>query len=286
MSKWLVWKLFLDVRWPLLVAMLLLCGFECLWAKVTQRIIEELLPAITPFIGLMDLRQVLFQGSGKLLQTFMGGETIHFERVLDLLSVGYVHPLVITIFCIWAIGRAAGAISGELDRGTIELLLAQPVARWRVVVAHLCVDGITIPLLSLSLWLGNWLGTWLTGMLQLGGATAGSSTQVDPRVFGPALINVAALLIAVSGYTMWLSARGRFRGPVPGWSHRSTTSSTIKTGLWYPTPSWIGLFIRRPAGSPTPRSAWPGCTSSIKPPDRSCWPARPPRSNCPQLLWD
>jgi ABC-2 type transport system permease protein len=214
MSKWLVWKLFLDVRWPLLVAMLLLCGFECLWAKVTQRIIEELLPAITPFIGLMDLRQVLFQGSGKLLQTFMGGETIHFERVLDLLSVGYVHPLVITIFCIWAIGRAAGAISGELDRGTMELLLAQPVARWRVVVAHLCVDGITIPLLSLSLWLGNWLGIWLTGMLQLGGTPAGSSQQVDPRVFGPALINVAALLFAVSGYTMWLSARGRFRGRV------------------------------------------------------------------------
>src|SRR5262249_53046055 len=108
---------------------------------------------------------------------------------------------------------AAGAISGEIDRGTMELLLAQPVGRWRVVIAHLCVDGMVIPLLCLSLWLGNWLGSWLTGMLQFGEPTA-ASRQVDPRVFGPASVNVAGLLFAVSGYTMWLSARGRFRGRV------------------------------------------------------------------------
>src|SRR5262249_32809838 len=124
------------------------------------------------------------------------------------------HPLVQTIFCIWAIGRAAGAIAGEIDRGTMELLLAQPVARWRGIVAHLCVDGLVIPLLCLSLWAGNWLGTWLVGMLQLNGPGQTSQQYVDPRIFAPAMVNVAALLFAVSGYTMWLSARGRFRGRV------------------------------------------------------------------------
>jgi ABC-2 type transport system permease protein len=33
---------------------------------------------------------------------------------------------------------------------------------------------------------------------------------------GPGLCNVAALLFAVSGYTMWISARGRFRWRVLG----------------------------------------------------------------------
>ena len=48
---------------------------------------------------------------------------------MDMLSIGYVHPLVQIIFCIWAVGRASGAVAGELDRGTMELLLAQPLSR-------------------------------------------------------------------------------------------------------------------------------------------------------------
>ncbi|MBY0527172.1 MAG: hypothetical protein K2R98_27500 [Gemmataceae bacterium] len=39
---------------------------------------------------------------------------------------------------------------------------------------------------------------------------------VDPRVFGRGLWSSGALLFAVSGYTMWLSASGRFRWRVMG----------------------------------------------------------------------
>ncbi|MBL8800099.1 MAG: ABC transporter permease subunit, partial [Planctomycetia bacterium] len=154
-------------------------------------------------------------GPGKLMQTLMGGEQIRLDNALDMLSIGYVHPLMQTIFCIWAVGRASGAIAGEIDRGTMELLLAQPIPRWRLIVAHFCVDWLVIPLLCLSLWAGNWLGVWLVGMLATG-PVVDTSKYVDPAVLGPALVNVAALLFALSGYTMWLSARGRFRGKVMG----------------------------------------------------------------------
>lgn len=40
--------------------------------------------------------------------------------------------------------------------------------------------------------------------------------EMHPEAFGPALLAVAALMFAVSGYTMWLSARGRFRWRVLG----------------------------------------------------------------------
>src|SRR5205823_5716523 len=39
---------------------------------------------------------------------------------------------------------------------------------------------------------------------------------VNAMLFGPALFNVAALIFAMTGYTMWLSAAGRFRGKVMG----------------------------------------------------------------------
>src|ERR1051326_8840977 len=90
----------------------------------------------------------------------MGGESIQIERAMDILSIGYVHPAMLVLFSIWAVGRASGAIAGEIDRGTMELLLAQPLARYRVVLTHLAIDAMTIPLLCLSMWAGTWAGCW------------------------------------------------------------------------------------------------------------------------------
>ena len=74
--------------------------------------------------------------------------------------------------------------------------------------------SLTSCFLCLSLWGGTWLGVWLTGMLRLGAPVHTRELFVDPRLLGPSLCQVGALLFAVSGYTMWLSARGRFRGRV------------------------------------------------------------------------
>jgi ABC-2 type transport system permease protein len=223
MTGVLLRKLLRDVRVPLLVVALLLAAFECLWVKITERIAGQIVPFVGVQIPLPKLEQAIFQGPGKIVRTFMGGEDIKLNRAMDVLSVGYVHPLVQTILCIWAIGRAAGAIAGEIDRGTMELLLAQPVARSRLVLAHLAVDLLTIPVLCLALWAGTGLGVWLVGPIQVNLPDLPVPVHVDPeklRLFpaavGPALANVAALLFAVSGCTLWLSSAGRFRGRVLG----------------------------------------------------------------------
>jgi ABC-2 type transport system permease protein len=223
----LVRKLLRDVRISLLVVVLLLVGFQCLWAKVTARISGELVPlllglAAAQKIPAFEVQKTLFEGPGQIMRTLMGGENIQLDNAMDFLSVGYIHPLMQTLFCIWAIGRAAGALAGELDRGTMELLLAQPIPRRSVVFAHLCVDGLTIPLLCLALWAGTWLGTALVWPINVPTnqpflvSVTPESLEVYPAAFGPALWNVAALLFAVSGYTMWMSACGRFRWRVLG----------------------------------------------------------------------
>jgi ABC-2 type transport system permease protein len=252
----LVRKLLRDI-WPALaVVSLLLAAFQCLWAKVTQRIIGELVPVFSELIHLGGqrpgfLEDTIFRGPGKIMRTLMGGERIELDNAMDMLSVGYVHPLVQVIFCVWAVGRAAGAVAGELDRGTMELLMAQPLPRYRLILAHFCVDLITIPVLCLSLWAGTWLGTWLVGPIQpvslpepprkpaylvelgpfkvrleqpngqSGGTPAAHKSVEDrlrwrPAAFGRALWVVGGLLFAVSGYTMSLSAAGRFRWRVLG----------------------------------------------------------------------
>jgi ABC-2 type transport system permease protein len=227
----LVRKLLRDVRWALPIVMVLLAGFQCLWVKITQRTVVEISPVFSTLAARAGTNQkaienIIFSGPGKLAQTIIGGESLHFERAMDVLSIGYVHPLMQIIFAIWAIGRAASAVAGEIDRGTMELLLAQPIPRRSVILAHLCVDAIVIPLLCLSLWAGTLLGVHLVGPF-----TADTSAlkafpfpvtidesllRVDAWAFGPALWNVGALLFATSGVTMALSAASRFRNRVIG----------------------------------------------------------------------
>jgi beta-exotoxin I transport system permease protein len=217
MTLTLVRKVLRDLRLPLLVIAVVLALFQFLWAKITERIVLQIVAELVNkySIGIAILKAVVFQDTGKVMQAMMGGEGISIDHLADMLSVGYVHPLVITILCIWAIGRASGAIAGEVDRGTMELLLAQPLPRDRVVLAHLIVDLITIPVLCLSIWIGTWLGAWAFDMLDV---TAGINApkHVNPWLFGPGLVNAAALTFAVTGYTLWLSSAGRFRSRVMG----------------------------------------------------------------------
>ena len=218
MTRTLVVKLLRDIRLPLLMVGLLLAAYECLWAKIVERISGELLPLLMTVVRVgitpQDIEEAIFAGPGKLLQSMIGGENISMFRMRDALTIGYVHPVIQAILCIWAVGRAAGAITGEIDRGTMELLLAQPVPRSRLILAHLCVDCVTVPILCLSLWAGNWLGRWLVGVQDDGPLPGLPGPIISPMIFLPALANVAALLFALSGFTLWLSARGRFRGRV------------------------------------------------------------------------
>ena len=140
----LVRKLLRDVRLSLVLVGLVLFLFQCLWAKITSRIVGEIAPYFSVLAGrqgesLKDWLEVIFSGPGRIIQTLAGGEHIQFDRAMDVLSIGYVHPIMQTLFCIWAIGRATGAIAGEIDRGSMELLLAQPLARYRLIL-RTCVS--------------------------------------------------------------------------------------------------------------------------------------------------
>src|SRR5262249_38545755 len=139
---------------------------------------------------------------GKVIQKLIGASGLDITRPSNLLSSGYLHPLVQTILCVWAIGRAAGAIAGEVDKGTMELLLAQPIRRSRIILSHGLVDLITIPILCLSMWAGTWLGTWVMGFL----TDPNPLLQANPWRYAASLLNAAVLIFAVSGYTMWISA--------------------------------------------------------------------------------
>jgi ABC-2 type transport system permease protein len=200
-------KILRDLRWPWLGTAFILTLFEALWVKITDRVTHEVIPAILAKIPKADLFSILFQDSGKLLQVVLGGEAIDLSKTGDLLSVGYVHPLPQTILLVWALGRGAGALAGELERGTMELLVAQPIARWRIVTTQLFVDLATIPALALCMFLGTLLGAYLVPLN-------------NPHLYDywKAVVLAASLGFALTGLTIAISSLGRSRWRVLTWA--------------------------------------------------------------------
>lgn len=213
MSLTLVFKLLRDLRVGLLAVCLLLGAFEFLWGKATEQTVS-FMRELEKKMPLASFANLLFkEESGKMMQKLIGGDNITFGQGLDSLTIGYVHPLVLTILCVWGIGRAAGAIAGELDKGTMELLLAQPIERWRVITSHFVIDLLTIPLVCLCMYCGTVSGAFTYDLPNL--------TQRDPRPIDPwffiwAAPSVGSLVFAVTGVTMLLSAAGRSRTKVLG----------------------------------------------------------------------
>jgi len=129
------------------------------------------------------------------LRLLVGGEA-------DLLSpAGYLNSqlfglMVPLLFLIYAIGLGAKAIAGEEEQGTLDLLLAQPVGRRRMVVDKFVALAGLLVLLGLVLWVALWLGAQLVDLPVPGGriAAATLSTALMALLFG-------ALALALGGAT-------------------------------------------------------------------------------------
>ena len=233
-------KLLRDVRPALIVVCSVLFVFAAFWVKIAQRVTSEIAPvfnSVALMVGDKNFfQEMLFKGPGKVSQAALGWGDLNFERPNDFLAMGMLHPIVLTLCVVWAVGRAAGAVAGEVDRGTMELLLSQPIPRNRLLLAHLLVDLVVLPVICLAFFIGTQFGLAVVGdfipdytaLKSLKGPGGQSirfpipdhpaPLEVSGRGELPGLANTFALMLAISGLTMALSAAGRSRWKVTGYA--------------------------------------------------------------------
>jgi ABC-2 type transport system permease protein len=75
---------------------------------------------------------------------FLGSDPFSLNGAVAL---GAVHPIAITLQAVYPVGFAAGAIAGERQRGTLEVLLSRPVSR-RSVFATLLLAIVSFAVLT------------------------------------------------------------------------------------------------------------------------------------------
>ncbi len=131
--------------WPLLTACSVMVFAFC-WTRVwiVTRFelgrLQSFVDQLRPFEQFMPvpLDQVL---------TYSGSLALTFDE-----------PVLILCVLVWSISRGSDVVSGELSRGTLEMLLAQPISRVKLMSAHLLVAITGVVLLSCLAWLGLYMG--------------------------------------------------------------------------------------------------------------------------------
>jgi ABC-2 type transport system permease protein len=94
---------------------------------------------------------------------FVGGE-------LDLTSpAGYLNSQIFALlapilFLIFAIGAGSAAVAGEEERGTLDLVLAQPLRRRDYVIQRFLALGALVAALTIVLLLAVALGSWFVDL--------------------------------------------------------------------------------------------------------------------------
>ena len=89
-------------------------------------------------------------------------------------------PIVILCTVVWCIARGSDVVSGELNRGTLEMMLAQPIRRGTLLASHAAVSVGGLALLCLSVWAGITVGIEATTVTE----------TVDPPSFRIPMLNL------------------------------------------------------------------------------------------------
>jgi len=150
--------------------------------------------ALYPSIGGMGELQKMLEQFPPALRAFFASSTLNLgspEGFLNMELFTFVAPLLILAYTVVVAGSAT---AGEEERGTMDLLLANPIPRWRIVVEKSAAFVIGTIVIGIGMWIGA----------AIGGAAVG--VELDLWLVGQATASVCLLGLALGGLALALGA--------------------------------------------------------------------------------
>jgi len=187
--NWALWrKAVLDARLQLAVSGLLLLLFAWVFVWFSSLFKVGAWSALLKFMP-------------DFFQSMLGVPVAKLATPAGQVSVLYVHAITQLVCVAWAVGRGSDSISGEIGRGTMDLILSLPVRRVSVMIAPAVVATVGAAVLVASVWVGTAIGL-LT--VDLGG-------RADAAEFLPGAINLFCMTFFLTGVTTLVSSFSRDR---------------------------------------------------------------------------
>lgn len=159
-----------------------------------------------------------------------------------LLSAIYIHPIVEFTCIVWAVIRGSAAVSGEISRGTMEMLLAQPVSRSAIVFVNAVTTIVGAAVLS---------GATLVGL------AIGVATIPQRLTDEPAQVEVQAEKKeenTISGF--FTKIAGEIAKPFQGGPPKPPEPEKIEISFYVPAATLLFLYTCTIAAVTTLVSSW------------------------------
>ena len=175
-----------------------------IWWSISLLLMNLWMVSLYPVI--QESAEALEQYFSNLPPTFSAlvGEAATFSTIEGYLSVELFTFFLPMLTLAFAIVYGAGAIGGEEDSGTLDLLLAHPIPRWRVLaekfVAVLAFTAVAV--------LAGYVGIILGAMLV--------DVKIEPWKVGAATLNLGLLTVLFGTFTLALTGVGLRRGSAAG----------------------------------------------------------------------
>ena len=149
-----------------------------LWWSAGLAAYVAMIVAVYPTIRDNDELGRLVEQYPEALKAFIafGGE-LDFTSATGYLGGELFSFMIPALLLVVAVGGGAGAIAGEEERGTLDLLLATPVPRRRVAAEKLTAVCLELVGLGAVLWASLWLGGRLVSMGIPAGDLAGATAS-------------------------------------------------------------------------------------------------------------
>lgn len=119
-----------------------------------------------PWVRIWTVSQFELSGFAPLIEQFRAFERfspVPLEQFLTyegMIGLTFDEPVLLLCVLAWSIARGSDVVSGELGRGTMEMLLAQPIRRWHLVVSHGMVSVAGLAILCFLVFAGTACGIW------------------------------------------------------------------------------------------------------------------------------
>jgi ABC-type transport system involved in multi-copper enzyme maturation permease subunit len=196
MNRGIVLKAAREVLPVTLLLGVILMGVEAVLAYVLPTFSRQLST---------QLLQVAFVRS--IIQAMLGTDLADGFGAELFFAIPWVHPVTLAIVWAHAIICCTRVPAGEVDRGTIDLLLGLPVSRWQLYLSESLVWAGSAIVLMLLCAAGNALGTWRVRDVV---------HPPPPLRVGIVLVNLLCLYAAVGAGAWLFSALSERRGRAIG----------------------------------------------------------------------
>ncbi len=151
------------------------------------------------FKDVAGLDEYLEQIPEELLALF-AGEAIDYSTPEGFLNSEMFFFMVPLMFLIYAINAASNSIAGDEERGSLALLLSNPLLRWQVAAQKSAALAVATTTLGLALWVG------LAGGAQI------IRTEINLANLGAAVLSGVMLGLAFGALTLAISCVRGNRG--------------------------------------------------------------------------